>query len=298
MSKSLVIYHENCMDGEAAAWVTRKASVDMSTTYLGWQYGQEKLPNISGYTHIYIVDFSFPKTVLEDWSKSAYVEVIDHHKTAQVDLSNLAVSDSLKCHFDMNESGATLTWKRFFPNDAMPTFLSYIKDRDLWEWKLHFSREVSEAMWNLTHSEMAPEFPVELSRTFKVFDTLSKMKESTLQAFLAPLGYKLLEPKRKQIEELAEKAKQVSWKGYDFVAVEVPENQGRIASDLCAFLYTKYPEKDFVCSYFLNERKQYVLSFRSDKNGNNFDVSALAKGLGGGGHHNAAGATMSRLFWR
>ena len=66
------------------------------------------------------------------------MQVIDHHITAQEALKGLDY-----CVFDMEQSGATLTWQYFFPKKPIPSMLSYIEDRDLWRWKLPDSRAVS-----------------------------------------------------------------------------------------------------------------------------------------------------------
>lgn len=49
---------------------------------------------------------------------------------------------------------------------------------------------------------------------------------------------------------------------------------------------------NFSLSYFLTSDGKWVFSFRSTDDMGDIDVSAIAKKLGGGGHKNAAGATL------
>ena len=66
--------------------------------------------------------------------------VIDHHKSAMVELHDIS-----NTHFDMTKSGAILSWEFFHPGKEPPKFISYIQDRDLWKWELPYSREFSAA---------------------------------------------------------------------------------------------------------------------------------------------------------
>ena len=47
--------------------------------------------------------------------------------------------------FDMNHSGARLSWDFFHPGKLPPKFINYIEDRDLWKWELPSSKEFSAA---------------------------------------------------------------------------------------------------------------------------------------------------------
>ena len=58
-----------------------------------------------------------------------------------------------------------------------------------------------------------------------------------------------------------------------------------LTSDICSYLYKSIPEAPFVACI----TSDGSWSLRSDKNGNNTDVGAIAQAKGGGGHRNAAG---------
>lgn len=291
-----IIYHQvkvgiDCPDGIAAAWVAWKANPN--SILIGCCYGD--VPDISGFNKIIIVDFSFPAGILEQWAdQGKEILVIDHHKTAMQDLSGL--SDRVIARFDMQESGATLTWKEFFPNKPVPAFLQYVKDRDLWRFDLDFSKEIHESISYLKSQRMVPEFEDKQYRAFQIFNMLEPMDLAQLQQIFAPLGFNLLKPKRNRISFIAQSAKAVEWGVCMVQIVEVSPEDSRLISDLCSYLYKQHPQCDFVCAYY-QENGGYNLSFRSDQNGNNYDVSAVAKALGGGGHHNASGARASSLPW-
>ena len=109
MKSNLVIYHQvkpgiDCPDGIAAAWVLYQLFQDQAD-YQGWCHEFNELPDVSNYSKIFIVDFSFPQKVLEDWAaQDKSITVIDHHKTALQDLSGL--SKRIRKRFDLDECGA------------------------------------------------------------------------------------------------------------------------------------------------------------------------------------------------
>lgn len=80
----LVIFHNPCTDGFGAAWAAWHAWGD-APEYIGAAYG-EAPPNVEG-KNVLIVDFSYPKAVLETMAGSATsIVVLDHHKSAAADL--------------------------------------------------------------------------------------------------------------------------------------------------------------------------------------------------------------------
>ena len=46
----------------------------------------------------------------------------------------------------MTRSGAGMAWDFFHPMIPRPLFIDYIEDRDLWQWKLPYSREFSAGL--------------------------------------------------------------------------------------------------------------------------------------------------------
>lgn len=284
---TLIIYHAikpgiDCPDGISAAWVALQKYPH--SELLGHSYGED-LPNIDAYDELIIVDYRFKRDVLEQWrSQGKQITVIDHHKTALNDLSGFSGAI-----FDMNESGATLTWKTLFPGLPVPAWLQYVKDRDLWNFELPYSEEIHEAISDNGRS----------LEQIKEYCTLS---QEQLTRLFAKKGEKLLAPKRKRIAELAETSEEIEVKRHKAISAVVPEAEGRLISDLASFIYKMYPELDFALIATHYREKQpngWGLSFRSDKKGSNFDVSAIAKQFDGGGHHNAAGGFIGEpaLTW-
>jgi hypothetical protein len=77
MKDILVLHHSADFDGICSREVARKALGD-TADYLGYDYGQP-VPDISGYSTVYLIDISLPTDVM--LAKAAKLIVIDHHKT-------------------------------------------------------------------------------------------------------------------------------------------------------------------------------------------------------------------------
>lgn len=176
----------------------------------------------------------------------------------------------------------------------MPIFLTYVRDRDLWNFDLLYSEEIHEAIATLKY-QSTPDIDKQ-SHVFAIFDMLEPMSVEQLQAVFAPWGYQLLKPKRERIAELAQAATPQVLDNHSILTVEVPEREARLISDLCSYLYKNNPEYAFVVAYYRSE-SGINLSFRSDKKGSDFDVSVIASQLGGGGHKNASGALVQSFPW-
>lgn len=277
---TLIIYHSYpdnvpCPDGIAAAWVAKKKYPDAKIQ--GCVYGDLE-PVVFESDKLIVVDFSFPKKLIREWNRLGIeTHIIDHHKTALDDLSGFTESALSKFTFDMNECGASLTWKTLFPDKPMPVFLEFIKDRDLWDFKYPETNAIHSAMGFM-------------GRTFELFDLLEKCSRDEVIAILRPLGDKLLEPRTKAIEKACDRYEYGVIAGCEFIPfVSVRKEEEYLISDICQKLYTDKPDAYFVAC--VTESNKW--SLRSNKHGNNTDVGSICKLMGGGGHRNAGGFTLT-----
>src|SRR5688500_3788876 len=99
-----VLYHGNCHDGFGAAWAARRKFGD-AAVYQPVTHGYPP-PTMPPGSEVLIVDFAYPRSTLLELDDQHQVQVLDHHKTAQTDLEGLGF-----CIFDLERSGAMLTWE-------------------------------------------------------------------------------------------------------------------------------------------------------------------------------------------
>lgn len=267
MSKTICIYHKNCFDGICAAWVVNKRFHGCELRAMN--YGDEFPFNEYGSDDaIIIVDFSFPRDVMEAINKQCEsLIVLDHHKTAQANCEGLDF-----CVFDMNESGASLAWKYFFPNKEVPNLVRYIKDRDLWKFKEHNSEIINSYIQS---------YPMEIGWYEKLYSDLETYegKEIAYQ-----VGSGINRYKKTMVQAICKNAS-INKQGIPIA------NTSLLFSEVGHELCKMYPEAPFAIYYYdrlLDGTRQFGLRSVGD-----FDVSEVARGFGGGGHKNAAGFQMN-----
>jgi oligoribonuclease NrnB/cAMP/cGMP phosphodiesterase (DHH superfamily) len=254
-----VLYHAGCRDGFAAAYAARKHFGDTDyVEYIPVQYDNPP-PVMHNDSEVYIVDFAYPREEILALRKRMHrVVVIDHHKTHQEELEGL--DDVI---FDMDKSGCILTWEYFHPNDFPSSWMMNIQDRDLWLWDVQDTDEVTSGM------ELYP-FDFEVWDNFDI----RKLKQE---------GSVIIKVRNNFIHSVT---RNPIWKniyGHRVPCVNTGQYVSKVAHKLCDI----YPKADFAACYFDIPGKR-VWSLRSV---GEFDVSAVAKRCGGGGHLNAAGFT-------
>ena len=274
MKKTLCIYHKNCADGTGAAWAVYHALGDRHVDYVACQHGDPH-PDVTGYHHVLMVDFSFKRPVLlEIASQVITVTVIDHHDTAERELVELP--DNVEVNFDMRRSGAVMAWDYFNAGAPRPTpqLLKHVQDRDLWAWDLPGTAEVLEALFSR---------PL----TIETFQELIDTDPGCTQLYNE--GQSLLRKKRGEVQALAQYVVWDMIEGYEVPVVNAP---WMFASDLGHELLQRYPEAPFAGTFMVCPGKQIRFSLRSDDGPNRVKVNAIAEQFGGGGHPNAAGYTV------
>lgn len=308
---TLCIYHGNCADGFGAAWAVRRALGNDVEFHAGVY--QTPPPDVTG-RDVVLVDFSYKRDVLADMStKARTILVLDHHKSAAEDLAGLpspvgygptgpAPADyglrdvvagydpdameawARECNgpplyalFDMNRSGAGLTWDFFHPGKPRPRLIDHIEDRDLWRFNLPGTREIQAAVFS---------YPYE----WEAWDALMQAGDDEEDLRDLRLEGAAIERKHhKDIAELVAVCKRPMKVGGVVVpAASLPYTLTSDAGHLMA------ADAPFAACYW-DTPEGRVFSLRSRENG--FDVSEVAKTYGGGGHKHAAGfrVPFSRL---
>lgn len=257
----LCIYHKSCADGYGAAVVVKKHSMDNNyqCQFKAATYGDEP-PNVTG-LNVIIVDFSYPRETLIKMNEEAKsLLVLDHHKTAEENLSGLPY-----CVFNMERSGAMLAWNLFHPDKEPPLLIQFIQDRDLWQWRLHGSKEFSAALQMLSFNFGQW---LDLLNDHHCRDLVETGK--WIWGYQQNLIDNACDPKKITIVTVC---------GY-----LVPmTNTTVLISEICGRLSEGNP---FAITYFDSGHKR-IYSLRSQESG--IDVSKIAQHFGGGGHKHAAG---------
>jgi oligoribonuclease NrnB/cAMP/cGMP phosphodiesterase (DHH superfamily) len=266
MDKKICIYHGNCADGFTAAWVVKQVHPDCSF-HAGFY--RDAPPDVKGKV-VYIVDFSYPRALMEVIvSEAARVIHIDHHETAIRAMEGYSNSKFESFYSPENtESGAMLCWRYFFPSVDVPDIIKHVDDRDRWKFKLNGTREIAANMFSYEY-------------TFENWDMLID-QELELQI---RDGTAIQRRMVKDIKELANVVvRRVNIAGYNVPLANVPYQFG---SDMCSFLAKTEP----FAAYYYDKPTHREFGLRSTPGGVN--VAEIAEQFGGGGHATASGFKRS-----
>jgi len=273
MSKTYILYHSHCLDGSGAryaAWAKFKNNAE----YIPVNYNQP-VPELEPNSKIFILDFSYPRNVLEGLQASGHsITILDHHKTAEEALRGFPGA-----YFNMQKSGAVLSWEFFHPNTEVPKLLLHIQDRDLWKFNIPGTKEINMAiplmegdmlLWNdVVIADKGAKLPAEPLWTLDKLEAAGTVLEQSNQ--------------QKIKAALKSKIKIIKFLGYEIGIC----NTGELSSEICnAICESKDLNVDFAATYCITPKDEILFSLRSV---GVMDVSKIAQRFGGGGHQNASG---------
>ena len=330
--KTICIYHSRDLDGWMSAAIVKKwfeerqevhilkarrpgstVRIPDTLNFLGWDYG-DSIPELSDYDKVIMCDISFPANIMLDLRKKLIW--IDHHISAIGSIDDYAdeysytdkdtsIEECIIGLRDTNYAACELTWKYFFPNEAIPEIVRLLGRYDCFGHKgTDEEQEVLEFQYGAR---------VDISSYKEAYEHLiqcTRVKESEywfLQA-QAVVG-SLLEKGKVIYEHLCTEAKQIykkvfpimfefktgphedGWSGipkfgkkkFRFLCV----NQERFNPVNFGINYhTDTPGYcGFACFWYKDGK--WMWSLYND-NGE-LDCSVIAKQFGGGGHKGAAG---------
>lgn len=179
--------------------------------------------------------------------------------------------------FDMNKSGALLTWEYFHPDQLLPDIIKYVSDRDLRAYRYPLTKAVMEGI-----------FFSGLKDSFEYWDSLCydrnvlqdcidkgehilKYKYNIISGYKRPGKFKVV---------LCDNHRVCVYNAIDFID-EIAEE----------FYSDKYLKIDLCISYVIESDGIAVSSLRTKVDGD-VNLIPFAKFWGGGGHQYLAGATL------
>lgn len=309
--KPLVIYHASCADGFGAAFAAWLKLGD-DAEYVPMQHLDSKLNAVEAWEalsaaipskantgrEVYILDFSLPKPVMDKlFAVSERVVWLDHHKTAfemWCDEERTYTKHEDKYHtiiLDNNKSGAYLAWEYFHPGTEVPMLIKHIDDRDRWQFKMEGTKELNAALWTapwnfqqwkeLNESDLAP--------MYKAGKAILRAHDQNVQSVVKNATRKCEIPFDEEgaldcVEPRLEWNNGGYWMVHGLAANCPPHLHSDVGHELANQSGT------FGLLWCIGKDNQCKCSLRSN---GDYDVSAIAKAFGGGGHRNAAGFTTS-----
>lgn len=295
--KTTIVYHQakpgtDCPDGICAAWVVARAiggDIELiGDSYLNnseYDRPEYKLPFDFAGKQIILVDFSYPKSILERIAaNSKSLTILDHHVSRADDIS--ALSDRILGGYNGAECGATFAWCFFHPEKPEPWFLRHVWRRDTgadgyYDGECPESEAISEAMSSRRRQYGIGE------AAFPFFDELCRVSETELVAVGMPKISERNEAIQSYLSEWELAPKMIDVLGDRVPLFECPQYLHRNYSMVGSMATRRHQDYPFVAVIAGDPTK---ISLRSHSQG--ADVSVIARRLGGGGHRHAAGYSL------
>lgn len=267
---TLVIHHKSCPSGDGfgaafAAWL----ALGDAASYLACDHSDEP-PCVAG-LDVYILDLSFSLAVMERLGREARsLTLLDHHATAQRSLALFKPACCGKVHFDLERSGAVLSWMHFHPGAPIPKLFVHIEDRDIWTWREPDSKAY------LAWLDAQP-------KDFMAWrDILAMDPERTAQAL--ETGRALSNQVDRICAAAAAKCSPIEIDGRQGLMVNA---SGEFRSQIGSILAER--SGGFGAVWRVAEDGRVLVSLRSVRG---CDVEGMASARGGGGHPTAASFTL------
>lgn len=257
-----VIYHADCVDGFGAAYAAWKRIGD-SAVYCPAKHGS--LPPDVTDKNVAIIDFSYKRSAIQKmFSQAKSLVVLDHHKTARDELAGLDY-----VVFDMDHSGAMLSWEYFHPTRKPPLLIQLIQDVDLWKFEFAATRDFMSVFYNVPYD-------------FREYDAYCEPFSAKMSSALSEgrITRKFMDD---CVAKLCKTASLRKLKTYDVCVV----NSSQFMSDIGMKLSSSRNCDVGMVWYFDHHNKTCCVSLRSSTDA--VDVSEIALCFGGGGHTRAAG---------
>ncbi|MBI2275721.1 MAG: phosphoesterase [Dechloromonas sp.] len=308
-----VLYHADCIDGFGSAYAAWRR-FGGNAAYRPLHHGEAwEIAEIANHD-VFILDFSFAPEALEAIaSRAKSVTQIDHHASAQQAWQGKLVdrNDGLATHthptlpltviFNLEKSGARLTWEHFQPEQPVPLTLLHIEDQDLWRFELPGTRAFCRALrllpfdfliWNeLVEQTPTPSTSryremLDRGETIEAFfrKEVARLADSQLQMPAVLRGEPVDAMQALRHGQLTILDGDLAWLAIKGVAINA---NVLFASELGNLLAEQSGSFTLVWQMAGNSEVKASLRSKGD-----VDVASIAVRYGGGGHRNAAGFRM------
>ncbi len=262
----VIIYHDRCRDGFGSAYAAWQ-KFGNTASYLPCK-NQDPVPAGLTDKEIFILDYCYKQPDLEKLrNDNKSVVVIDHHKTSEATVT--AYPENV---FDMEHSGAVLSWQYFHPDTEVPKLLLYIEDHDLWHLQLPHTREFGAALG---------EYEQDFETWARLDDNLNDRDH--FSKFIS-LGTTIARFEDRLVDKIVGDRELVEFEGHQVYAVNSELTYNSIVCNNLATLNGEEGRIEIGLAY------QHTAGFVkcSLRSNGDVDVRKIAEKYGGGGHKNAA----------
>lgn len=285
----LTVFHKSDFDGLCSEAIARQ-TLGNDSDYFGFEYG-DALPDLTSFDTIYLLDISLPVEVMREHAKK--IVWIDHHKTAMEAMADITFNDA----YTIDGIAACRLAYQYLVNHCKPAKQAYIERVVREPYAVQMLGEYDVWRRDNPHTDLfqlgiAAEKAPKWHLLLRCADEAGPGAEHVLPYYIENViesGRAIQSYLEVQNAKLAsERGFDIRWEGFLFRVL----NTARCNS--LTFTAALRPEHDGCLGYFWDGVK-WRLSLYGVPRKPDIDLSVIAKKYGGGGHPQAAGATLSSL---
>ena len=248
---------------------------------------EEFLNNTEEYDKLFITDISVSKKIADKLNSiSDKVILLDHHKTAlwlnEYPYALVQVEDESigkLCGTYLFYEYLKKNYEEFNNTHALELFVDYVRMYDTWEWKEKYNNIIPKRLNDLMYIDGVYEFKnkmkYKLENNYPIVDDVDILKldieQINIDSYVAQKDETLI-------------VNDNLFPGYIVGITFADKYISELGNKLCEL----HSELDFVV---LINMSSLIVSYRTVKN--DIDLSAIAKGYGGGGHPKASGSQFN-----
>lgn len=305
----VIIYHADCLDGAASAWVVARSkqldkTPQRAVTYIPYGHHDAApsetaiLAALQDGTAVYFVDVSPERAFLDmlmNDARISAVRILDHHASAAERLRGYPHADRLHIDIDATRpSAAAMVWQRLLTAEPVPDILQMID-------KMDGSAKGLKTIDDFAAAAMIDTY--DIGTIAAAFDALQRLAAMTFNQ-MAQKGGPLVTAEDKKIDQLLTTAQLVSLQleeGAGAVHVPIvqahPAEYGRRISTRLVEL-GKSHGVGVAFAWAQQDNGAVSVSIRSDGAPDASKIAgflAAAMNISGGGHADAAAIHFSNL---
>lgn len=305
----VIVYHADCLDGAASAWVVAKSkrldkAPQRAAAYIPYGHHDAApsesaiLAALQDRTAVYFVDVAPERAFLDilmNDTRVSSVRILDHHASAAEKLKGYPRTDRLDIDIDpARSSAAAMVWQRLLAAEAAPDILRMVDKMDGSAKGLKTLDDFAAAAHIDTH---------DIGTIAAAFDALQSLAAMTF-AQMAQAGGPLVTAEDKKIDRLLTTAQFVSLQlaeGAGAVSVPIvqahPAEYGRRISTRLVEL-GKNHGVGVALAWARQDNGAVSVSIRSDGEPDASKIAgflAASMNIGGGGHADAAAIHFADL---
>lgn len=300
-NRGLILFHGGCQDGNAAASCFYIQNFDRK--FIGIRHDEQPpWSDISG-ENIAICDFSFDRqTTREICRRAAHVVVLDHHRSAVLNLNGLDKEVSnLTLVLDETLAGAQIAWDFVFPNrrGQRPQYIEVIADRDTDQFRIPYTQCLTAGFYlhrYTTYQTLAQRYYEEQHQPERLPNGMLRMYMAIFHA-----GYISDEKDKEYCRGCVRYGykRMLTHDGTEYKVMVFLNFDYTKRTMLAKMCFQNVPECQIaiLCLYNLS-KDIWKISLRSQ----DIDVEPIARSFGGGGHPHACsfflppGQSLQSLF--